>query len=30
VSDPALRLVLLALFVLVLPAVVVVVFGRRS
>jgi hypothetical protein len=30
VDDPALRLVLLAMLVLVLPAVVVVVLGRRS
>jgi Flp pilus assembly protein TadB len=30
VDDPALRLVLLALFVLALPALVVVVLGRRS
>jgi hypothetical protein len=29
VSDPALRLVLVAMLVLVLPAVLVVVFGRR-
>jgi Flp pilus assembly protein TadB len=30
VADPALRFILIALLVLVLPAVVVVVFGRRS
>jgi Flp pilus assembly protein TadB len=30
VSDPALRLVLIAMIVLVLPAVVVVVLGRRT